>query len=189
MSLSSFEKTNLRSKKVRTFHQLLLILFGVYVCGGGAFVLLRIVGESFPQTWDAIVTWVYGMRFEFSLDKAGPLFGNSIMFLVISLLLVLAFWVLRLQILRVLLLAFALLGLAYLFCAVFLLVIPIWWIHVAMLLLLAILFVFMFISQSNIQIYLRDRTYPDAILESLVALFFLFFIVRMLMMALMGETS
>jgi hypothetical protein len=171
MSLSSFERTNLKSNKVRTFVQIILGLALVYLCG-------------------FITYWVLSaLNISYAMGKASPLLRQSVTFLVISIIFGIIFGMLRWQILRVGLLATALLSLAYLGCAILLLVVDNSLAHIVLLLMLAVLFLFIFIYQSNILIYWRDRTYPDLMLEGLVAVIFLYFIVHMLQMAFMGGTS
>lgn len=186
MHLGSFEKTNIKSKKVREFRLILSILACFYLIGFGFFVSMQMIGESYPKTWNSIATLINGMSIKFTLDKAGLLLNHSLAFFILSVILGIAFWLLRWQILRTGLLGTALLGLSYLSCAVLLLIVQSWMAHVVILGLIAVLFVISFVVQSNILIYLRDGTYFDVFLESLIALGFLLFIGRMLMMALMG---
>ncbi len=163
MRLSAFEKTNLKSRKVRSFFILLLYLVVVYIIG---FVIYYVIGTS---------------------DMAGQMFNDSLIFLVISILLIVFLWLLRWQILRTGILALTLLSLAHLFCAIFLLMnlSPI--AHAVGLIGISILFLAAFIGQSNLRIYLLDRTYMDAFIEFLVAFGFILFIGRMLITTLSGN--
>lgn len=144
------------------------------------------IGESNPETWKNISELLNGMSFQFSLEKSGPMLNNSVQLFVASLILLAGFFMLRWQILRTAILGMTLLSLAYLICAVLLLIIQSPLAHAVALSLLAILFIWGFLVQSNLLIYWHDSDYTDIAIEVLVALGFLFFIGRMLFMALGG---
>lgn len=184
-NLASFDKTNLKSKKVKQFRDILIVLAIIYLIGFVCFIVLSLISENNPVTWERFTNLLNGMSYEFSLMKAIPLFQTSIIFLILTAFMVAIFrMVVPWQILRTLVLATGLLSLAYLFCAVLLLIIQSSLAHVIILSLLGIAFIYGFIHQSNILIYLKDRTFGDVLIEGFVAIGFIAFIGRMLIMAL-----
>ena len=172
MMLSSFEKTNLKSRKVRSFFIMLASLVVIYLIG---FIIYKTIKmEGFIERMS-------------SRDTAGMLFSSSWRFLVVSLILLVSFLQLRWQILRTAVLALILLSIAHLACAVLLVVLSGKLVHAIALIVISILFITTFLVNSNLRIYLFDRTYTDAFFEFIIALAFISFIARMLLMALTGE--
>jgi hypothetical protein len=162
MGLDAFAKTNLKSRKVRLFFTLLAFLAGGYVLGIIAY-LTRMVPDG---------------------SMAPEMLQTSLRLLAVGFMLVLFLITLRWQILRTATLGLCLLSLAFLYCAVVLLLFPDPRFHIAGLLTLNLLFFVLFVTQSNLLIYLRDKTYADASLEALLAAAFIVVIGLMIARAL-----
>jgi hypothetical protein len=164
MALSAFDQTNFRSKKIRLFFLLLAFLSAGYAAGFGIY-LTRTIPES---------------------SMAKEMFQYSLGFFTAAVLLVLFLLTLRWQILRTAILALSLLSLAFLYCSVFLLLSDNRFAHAVGLLLLGALFVILFVTQSNLLIYWRDKSYGDVCAEGLLGLGFVTFIGFMIARALGG---
>lgn len=175
MIISSFEKTNMASKTVRTFFIRLGVLAIIYAL----IALFYFLGAA------EVFTGFMGG----DMAAAESLLRASLVFFGVTVIFVFAFWELQWQILRTVVLATSLLSLVYLLCALLMLLWPASELHLLVLLIIGLLFLAMFVSQSNIWIYLRDRTYVDALIELFIALVFMAFIVRMIVMALNGGAS
>lgn len=175
MIIYSFRKTNMASKTVRKFHMRLAGLAIFYVI----IAILYLLGLS-----ETITGFMGG-----DPVVAGALLQTSLFFFGFSLVFFIAFLELKWHILRTVILATSLLSVAYLLCAVLMLIWPVSDLHLLILLVIGGLFLIIFIQQSNIRIYWKDGKYADAAIETLVALFFLLLIGRMIVMALAGETS
>ncbi len=147
MILSSFEPTNLRSKKVRIFFLVLAFVAAGYALG---FAL-------------------YWFRPAEDGSKPAQLFEESAVLFAAAILLVLFLLTLRWQILRTVILAIALSGLASLYCADVLMLFDSGLGHAIGLVVVGVLFVLLFITQSNLLIYWRDRTWGDVLLEGVIA--------------------
>lgn len=184
--ITSFKPTNMESGEVQFFFKLLGWLLAFYIGGFILYLLLRITGESYPETWQSLTNQINAMPFDFdsTLDKARPLVFDSVVLLILAFIFYVLFRLLRLQILRTGLLAIALLSSTYLFCAIPLLLIENQALHLFLLGIVSVGFTSYFIIHSNLRIYLNDKTYPDVFIESVVAIIFLFFIGRMFVMAL-----
>jgi hypothetical protein len=151
MTVVSFERMHMKSRRVREFFVLLVAL----VLGYGVGLILYL---GHPARSDSMAAAHFAMSWKLGLTA-----------LMLAVFMTLLEW----HILRTLILAFCLLALAYLFCAVVVLQFDSRLAHVAGLGGLAILFAALFITRSNLLIYVRDRTYIDAAIETVVAAAFL----------------
>ncbi len=151
MSVVSFDRMNMSSQRVREF----LVLLAALVVGYSVGVILYLAHTS---TSDSVAMSHFATSWKLALVAA-----------MLTLFMALLEW----HILRTLILAFGLLALAYLACAIVVLQFDSRLAHIAGLAALAILFAALFVTRSNLLIYLRDRTYADAAIETAVAVAFL----------------
>ena len=175
MLISSFSKTNLASARVKELRNYLIAILIAYIFLG----VIYLLGAS-----EIIPTMMEGDPI-----KANTLFRVSIQIFFISIILTIGFVSLKWQILRTALWGTSLLSAAYLLCAIVVLWSQMTIIHNLILYGMAFLFLLMFILKSNIRIYLRDKTYIDALIESSIAIIFLTYIIRMLIMGTNGGLS
>jgi hypothetical protein len=162
VSLGAFDQTNLKSNKVRLFILLIIFIAVGYVLG-----LIIYLTQQVPKG-----------------SMAPEMLRKSVIFVVTAIMLLLFLLTLRWQVLRTAILGLSLLGLAFLYCAIVLLVFESRLAHAAGLLVLAVLFSILFLTQSNLRIYLRDKTYGDVWLEGTMAVGFIAVIVLMIAKAL-----
>jgi hypothetical protein len=170
MVITSFDKTNMDSKKVRAFKSRLSYLLIAYI----AVAIFFQLGVT-----EMIISFM-----ESDLPVAQSLFRVSLVFLVITAIFYVTFLELKWQILRTVILATSWLSIAYLGCAILMLIWPVSSIHLIILSFIGILFLAIFLFESNIRIYWRDRTYGDVMIEAIIAIIFLVSIGRMIAMAL-----
>jgi len=162
MYLAAFDKLNLRSKKIRLFFLLLVFM----AIGYGLGIVVYLARQGPPP------------------EEAMKMARFSSYLLTFAIMLVLFLITLRWQIFRTVVLALSLLALASLYCALVLLLSESAFVHAAGLMGLGVLFVILFLSQSNLGIYLRDRSYVDASLEGMLALGFMAVVALMIASAL-----
>lgn len=156
--LGAFKRTNLKSKKVKVF------LFFYSCLVGGA-----VIGAL-----------LYNFGFNSKNELAMIMYEKAINYLVASLLLFFFFLGLRWQILRTGILGVVLLSLAHIFCSVLLLLNLENGYHSIWLIGIGVLFLFIFIQQSNLKIYFYDMAHADIFFELLILFGFVWFIGNML---------
>jgi len=161
MDLAAFDKLNLKSKKVRLSIGLLAFVTVGYVLG----IVIYLARQGAPA-------------------EAMKMARLSSYFFIFAIMLSVFLVTLRWQILRTVILGLSLLALASLYCALVLLLFESPIVHAAGLVGLNVLFVVLFLSQSNLRIYLLDRSYVDASLEGMLALCFMAVVVFMIASAL-----
>jgi hypothetical protein len=157
----SFERMNMKGRSVRDFRVLLVALLAGYVVGLGLYLANPTIHPM-----------------------AASHFAASVNFVVAAGLLTVFMILLQWHILRTLILAFGLLGLAHLYCAIVVLQFESRLAHSLGLGGLAVLFAALFVARSNLLIYIRDKTYLDIAVETVVAVAFLWTIGHMILATL-----
>lgn len=162
MCLGAFERTNLKSKKVKSFYIFVCILCITYVIG--------------------LLLYSFG----FNSEKEYPmqLFMLSRNYFIIAILFFAFFFILKWQILRTGILALILLSLAHIFCSIIILMNLSSGYHMICLISFTILFITLFIKQSNLRTYYLDKAYYDIFLELTILLLFTCIIGRMVLKSL-----
>lgn len=151
MALEAFQAVNLGSTRVKFLLWSLLGLALAYGLGWAVYA-----NQPMPSD-----------------PMAREMVQRSVGMLCVAVMMVAFLLTLRWQILRTAVLALALQSLAQLFCALVLVLYDNPLVHSAVLSTLSVLFCILFIYQSNIPLYIKDRTFADAAIEGGVALAFL----------------